>query len=185
MPRFRLLISGGVAGALLLSACSSTATTSTSGSTTAAPTTQAPGTTMAKTQSIVATAVAAGQFKTLAKLLTSAGLVETLSGTAPFTVFAPTDDAFAKVDPALLEALGKDPAKLKEVLTYHVVSGTVMAKDVKAGEVPTVQGEKIKVSIQGSTVMVNTAKVVKTDITASNGVIHVIDAVLMPPSMAK
>jgi uncharacterized surface protein with fasciclin (FAS1) repeats len=128
---------------------------------------------------IVDTAVAAGSFKTLATALQAAGLIDTLKGPGPFTVFAPTDEAFAKVPKADLEALLKDKAKLTAVLTYHVVSGKVMAKDVKAGKVKTVQGSEMTVST-GSGVMVDGAKVVKTDIAADNGVIHVIDSVIIP-----
>lgn len=129
---------------------------------------------------IVDTAVAAGSFKTLATALGAAGLVDTLKGQGPFTVFAPTDEAFAKIPKADLDALLKDKAKLTAVLTYHVVSGKVMAKDVKAGEVKTVQGSNFTVATSYGTVTVNNAKVVKTDIEASNGVIHVIDTVIMP-----
>jgi uncharacterized surface protein with fasciclin (FAS1) repeats len=129
---------------------------------------------------IVDTAVAAGSFKTLATALQAAGLVETLKGKGPFTVFAPTDEAFAKIPKADLDALLKDKAKLTAVLTYHVVPGAVMAKDVKPGAVKTVQGGNLTVTVQGGSVMVNNAKVVKTDITASNGVIHVIDTVVLP-----
>ena len=128
---------------------------------------------------IVDTAVGAGNFKTLATALQAAGLIDTLKGKGPFTVFAPTDEAFAKVPKADLDALLKDKAKLTAVLTYHVVPGTVMAKDVKAGKVKTVQGGEITVTTT-SGVMVNNAKVIKTDVTASNGVIHAIDTVLMP-----
>jgi uncharacterized surface protein with fasciclin (FAS1) repeats len=128
---------------------------------------------------IVDTAVAAGQFKTLATALQAAGLVDTLKGKGPFTVFAPTDEAFAKIPKADLDALLKDKAKLTAVLTYHVVPGSVMAKDVKAGKVKTVQGGELTVATAGG-VMVDNAKVVKTDIAASNGVIHVIDSVVMP-----
>lgn len=129
---------------------------------------------------IVDTAVAAGQFNTLAKALTEAGLVETLKGAGPFTVFAPTDAAFAKLPKGTLEGLLKDKEKLKAVLTYHVVAGNVMAADVKPGMVKTVQGSEAKVSMKGGSVMIDKAKVVKTDIAASNGVIHVIDHVIMP-----
>jgi uncharacterized surface protein with fasciclin (FAS1) repeats len=128
---------------------------------------------------IVDTAVAAGSFKTLAIALQAAGLVETLKGKGPFTVFAPTDEAFAKIPKADLDALLKDKAKLTAVLTYHVVPGKVMAKDVKAGMVKTVQGGSLTIGTTGG-VTVNNAKVVKTDIEASNGVIHVIDTVVMP-----
>jgi uncharacterized surface protein with fasciclin (FAS1) repeats len=133
----------------------------------------------AQAKDIVDTAVAAGQFKTLATALQAAGLVETLKGKGPFTVFAPTDEAFAKIPKAQLDALLADKAKLTAVLTYHVVPGAVMAKDVKAGKVKTVQGSELTVSTTGG-VMVDKAKVVKTDITASNGVIHVIDSVVLP-----
>ena len=128
---------------------------------------------------VVDTAVAAGNFKTLATALKEAGLVDTLKGKGPFTVFAPTDEAFAKIPKADLDALLKDKAKLTAVLTYHVVPGKVMAKDVKAGKVKTVQGSELTVATSGG-VMVDNAKVTKTDIAADNGVIHVIDSVIMP-----
>jgi uncharacterized surface protein with fasciclin (FAS1) repeats len=128
---------------------------------------------------IVDTAVAAGNFKTLATALGVAGLVDTLKGKGPFTVFAPTDEAFAKIPKADLDALLKNKAKLTAVLTYHVVAGKVMAADVKAGKVKTVQGSELTVSTSGG-VMVDKAKVIKTDIVADNGVIHVIDTVIMP-----
>ena len=128
---------------------------------------------------IVDTAVAAGNFKTLATALTAAGLVDTLKGKGPFTVFAPTDAAFAKIPKADLDALLKDKAKLTAVLTYHVVPGKVMAADVKAGKVKTVQGSELTISTTGG-VMVDKAKVTATDIVADNGVIHVIDSVIMP-----
>lgn len=133
----------------------------------------------AQAKDIVDTAVGAGQFKTLATALQAAGLVETLKGKGPFTVFAPTDAAFEKIPKADLDALLKDKAKLSAVLTYHVVPGKVMAKDVKAGKVKTVQGSELTVSTAGG-VMVDAAKVTKTDIVADNGVIHVIDSVVMP-----
>lgn len=133
----------------------------------------------AQAKDIVDTAVAAGDFKTLAAALKQADLVQTLKGKGPFTVFAPTDAAFAKVPKADLDALLADKAKLAQVLTYHVVPGKVMAKDVKAGKVKTVQGGELTVATGGS-VMVDDAKVVKTDIVADNGVIHVIDSVVMP-----
>lgn len=128
---------------------------------------------------IVDTAVAAGNFKTLATALGAADLVGTLKGKGPFTVFAPTDEAFAKIPKADLDALLKDKKKLTAVLTYHVVAGKVMAADVKAGKVKTVQGSEVTISTTGG-VMVNNAKVIKTDIAADNGVIHVIDTVIMP-----
>lgn len=137
----------------------------------------------APTKDIVETAVAAGSFKTLATALTAAGLIETLKGKGPFTVFAPTDEAFAKIPPAALEALLKDKAALTKVLTYHVVAGKVMAKDVvKLSKAKTVEGADVAIMVMDGKVMVNKAHVVKTDIETSNGVIHVIDAVIMPPA---
>jgi uncharacterized surface protein with fasciclin (FAS1) repeats len=133
----------------------------------------------AQAKDIVDTAVAAGNFKTLATALQAAGLVETLKGKGPFTVFAPTDEAFAKVPKDQLDALLKDKAALTKVLTYHVVPGKVMAKDVKAGMVKTVQGSELTVATVGG-VMVDGAKVTATDIVADNGVIHVIDSVVIP-----
>jgi uncharacterized surface protein with fasciclin (FAS1) repeats len=128
---------------------------------------------------LVDTAVGAGNFTTLATALKAAGLIETLKGKGPFTVFAPTDAAFAKIPKADLEALLKDKAKLTAVLTYHVVSGKVMAADVKAGKVKTVQGSSLTVSTTGG-VKVDNANVTATDIIADNGVIHVIDTVIIP-----
>ena len=128
---------------------------------------------------IVDTAVAAGDFKTLAVALEKAGLIDTLKGKGPFTVFAPTDAAFAKVPKKDLDALLADKSKLASVLTYHVVPGTVMAKDVKAGKVKTVQGSDLTLSTSNG-VKVDGANVVKTDIVADNGVIHVIDSVVLP-----
>ena len=145
----------------------------------------APRAAQAQDKDIVETAVAAGSFKTLAKLLGDAGLVETLKGPGPFTVFAPTDEAFAKVPAATLEALGKDKAKLKSVLLYHVVSGKVMAADavkLNGKGAKTVEGSEAKIMVMGSKVMINQANIVKTDIVAKNGVIHVIDAVILPPA---
>ncbi|MCU0949670.1 MAG: fasciclin domain-containing protein [Burkholderiaceae bacterium] len=140
----------------------------------------AAGSALAKDKDIVDTAVAAGSFKTLAQALTAADLVKTLKGSGPFTVFAPTDAAFAKIPKEQLDALLKDKAKLTAVLTYHVVPGKVMAKDVKPGAVKTVQGSALTVKAEGGKVMVDGATVTKTDIVASNGVIHVIDTVVMP-----
>ena len=133
----------------------------------------------AQAKDIVDTAVAAGKFNTLATALKAAGLVETLKGPGPFTVFAPTDEAFAKIPKADLDALLKDKAKLTAVLTYHVVPGKVMAKDVKAGKVKTVQGSELTLGTTGG-VTVDAAKVVQADIAADNGVIHVIDSVVLP-----
>ena len=132
---------------------------------------------------IVDTAVAAGNFKTLAAALQAAGLVDTLKGKGPFTVFAPTDEAFAKLPAGTVENLLKpeNKAKLVAILTYHVVAGDVKAAQVvKMTSATTVQGGSVKISAAGGKVMVDHANVVKTDITATNGVIHVIDTVLMP-----
>ncbi len=128
---------------------------------------------------IVETAVSAGTFNTLATALKAAGLVDTLKGKGPFTVFAPTDAAFAKLPQDQLRALLADKTKLTAVLTYHVVPGVVMAKDVKAGMVKTVQGSNINVTTMGG-VKVNDATVTAVDIVADNGVIHVIDTVILP-----
>lgn len=133
----------------------------------------------AQAKDIVDTAVAAGNFKTLAAALTAAGLIDTLKGAGPFTVFAPTDEAFAKIPKADLDALLKDKAKLSAVLTYHVVSGKVMAKDVKAGKVKTVQGSDLTLATTNG-VTVDGAKVVQVDVVADNGVIHAIDSVVLP-----
>lgn len=130
---------------------------------------------------IVDTAVAAGSFNTLVTAVKEAGLVETLKGKGPFTVFAPTDEAFAKIPKEKLAALLKDKEALKKVLLYHVVAGNVMAKDVvKIKSAKTVQGTSAKVTVKGDKVMIDNANVVKTDIACSNGVIHVIDSVIMP-----
>ena len=130
---------------------------------------------------IVDTAVAAGSFNTLVTAVKAAGLVDTLKSAGPFTVFAPTDEAFAKLPAGTVEALLKDPEKLKKILTYHVVAGKVMASDVvKMKSAKTVEGSSAKVMVKGSTVMIDKAKVVKTDIVCDNGVIHVIDTVIMP-----
>jgi uncharacterized surface protein with fasciclin (FAS1) repeats len=137
----------------------------------------------AQTKDIVATAVAAGNFKTLAKALEAAGLVETLQGPGPFTVFAPTDEAFAKLPAGTLESLLKpeNKARLTAILTYHVVPGRVMAADVvKLSEAKTVQGQSLRIRTAGGKVMVDNAQVVATDVLAANGVIHVIDSVVLP-----
>ncbi|MBB3461384.1 fasciclin domain-containing protein [Rhizobium sp. BK377] len=133
---------------------------------------------------IVDTAVEAGQFKTLAAALKAADLVDTLKGKGPFTVFAPTDEAFAKLPAGTVENLLKpeNKQKLTEILTYHVVAGKVMAADVAGiDEAKSVNGKMIDIDVKGSTVKVNDATVTAADIAASNGVIHVIDKVLMPP----
>ena len=129
---------------------------------------------------IVDTAVSAGQFKTLVQAVQAAGLVDTLKGEGPFTVFAPTDAAFAKLPAGTIESLLNDKQKLAQVLTYHVVPGKVTAAQVKPGDVKTVQGQSLRVRADAGAVMVNNARVTKTDIMASNGVIHVIDTVVLP-----
>ena len=133
---------------------------------------------------IVDVASGAGNFSTLVAAVTAADLVETLSGTGPFTVFAPTDDAFAALPAGVLDALllPENKALLAQILTYHVVSGMVMAADVTDGDVATVEGQTIKLSTMDG-VSVNGAKVVSADVAASNGVIHAIDAVILPPGV--
>jgi len=134
-------------------------------------------------KNIVDTAVDAGNFKTLAKLLGDAGLVDTLKGAGPFTVLAPTDEAFAKVSKKDMDALGKDKKKLEAVLKYHVIGSKAMAEDVKKmKDAATLNGKKVTITVKGADVMIGKAKVTKADIEASNGVIHVIDTVLMPPA---
>jgi len=143
----------------------------------------APATTTAQTKDIVDTAVAAGSFKTLAKALEAADLVTTLKGAGPFTVFAPTDEAFAKLPAGTVEMLLKpeNKAKLKRILTYHVVAGNVMAADVmKMSSAKTVSGDTLTIAAHDGMVMADSSRVVKADIAASNGVIHVIDTVMMP-----
>lgn len=151
-----------------------------------------PGTVLAqgygeeKGKTIVDVAVEAGSFETLVTAVKAAGLVEVLSSEGPFTVFAPTDEAFAALPDGALEALLNDPEALKAVLTYHVISGKVMAKDVMAAQQvrpATVQGEELNVRVMDGGVSVNDARVVQADIEASNGVIHVIDSVMLPPSI--
>jgi len=132
---------------------------------------------------IVDTAVAAGSFKTLAAALKAAGLVETLKGAGPFTVFAPTDEAFAKLPAGTVESLLKpeNKAKLTAILTYHVVPGNVMAKQaMKLKSAKTVNGKELTLKVAGKTLMVDAAKVAKADIACTNGVIHVIDTVVLP-----
>ena len=146
----------------------------------------AAGSTLAQTpENIVDTAVTAGQFKTLTTAINAAGLSETLKGPGPFTVFAPTDAAFAKLPAGAVENLLKpeNKAQLAAVLTYHVLPGAVMAADVaKLTEAKTVNGKMVDVHATGGSVMINSAHVVTADIPASNGVIHVIDSVILPPS---
>jgi uncharacterized surface protein with fasciclin (FAS1) repeats len=131
---------------------------------------------------IVETAVAAGQFNTLVAAVKAAGLVDTLSGEGPFTVFAPTDEAFAALPEGTVESLllPENKDKLIAILTYHVIPAKVMAKNVKAGEAPTVNGQTATVEVADSGVTIEGASVIKTDVKASNGVIHVIDKVILP-----
>ena len=135
---------------------------------------------VAAEKDIVDTAKSAGSFNTLVTAIQKAGLVDTLKAKGPFTVFAPTDEAFAKIPKAQLNALLADKARLTKVLTYHVVAGRIMAADVKAGSAKTVEGDNLTISIDNGGVQVDKANVVKTDVVASNGVIHVIDRVMMP-----
>ncbi|GIU93901.1 MAG: hypothetical protein KatS3mg012_0358 [Gaiellaceae bacterium] len=137
----------------------------------------------AGTQNIVQTAVAAGQFTTLATLLKQAGLAKTLQGKGPFTVFAPTDAAFAKVPKSTLNALAKDKAALRSVLLYHVAAGKLpAAKVVKRSSVKTLNGQSVAIRVRGGKVFVGGARVTTPDVMASNGVIHVINTVLIPKS---
>jgi uncharacterized surface protein with fasciclin (FAS1) repeats len=182
-----------LSGALVLGACSSDSDAS-DGSTDTSPATT-PDTAMASEtqaatdETIVEVASASPDFSTLVSAVEAAGLAETLSGAGPFTVFAPTNEAFAALPPGTLDALllPENKQQLADILTYHVVSGTVMAGDVAAGAVPTVNGAEFTIAIEGSDVVItdgqgNEATVVTTDVPASNGVIHVIDAVLLPPT---
>ena len=142
--------------------------------------------TMQSPVSVADTISADPQLSTLNGLIVQAGLVDTLKGAGPFTVFAPTDEAFAKLPPGTVEGLLKDPAKLKDILLYHVVSGQVMAASVvKMKNAKTVEGGMVKIHAMGGKVMVDNATVVKADIACDNGVIHVIDTVIMPPPAAK
>jgi uncharacterized surface protein with fasciclin (FAS1) repeats len=133
---------------------------------------------------IVDVAAAAPQFSTLVAAVKAAGLAATLSGPGPFTVFAPTNDAFAKLPAGTVDGLLKpeNKAKLRAILLYHVVPGSVMSSDLKAGDVMTADKKPIKVDLDGNTVKINDATVTKADIPASNGVIHVVDTVLLPPA---
>ena len=138
--------------------------------------------TKAASKDIVAVASANGSFNTLVAAVKAAGLVETLQGPGPFTIFAPTDEAFAKLPKGTVEDLLKpeNKAKLVSILTYHVVAGKVMAADVKTMKAKTVNGQSLDVKVTDGSVTVDSAKVVKTDVAASNGVIHVIDTVVLP-----
>lgn len=201
-PKLRIVAVAAVATGLALglaacggddssSASSTTAAPASQASTTAAPassTTAAPSTTAAAKTTIVDVAAGSSDFKTLVAAVKAAGLVDTLSGPGPFTVFAPTDAAFATALKSLnltAEQLLADKATLTKILTYHVVAGEVPASKVltmNGTSVATVNGAKVDIKVSGSSVSVNTANVTKTDIKASNGVIHVIDSVLLPPA---
>lgn len=137
---------------------------------------------IAQSKDIVATAAEAGQFNTLAAALKAAGLVETLQGDGPFTVFAPTDEAFAALPKGTVEKLllPENKDKLVKILTYHVVPGKVMSGDLESGMVKTVEGSKVNIDVSDAGVMVGDAKVLKADVPASNGIIHVIDTVIIP-----
>ena len=145
----------------------------------------APTASAAPTKDIVQTAKAAGDFKTLIKLVKAAGLAKTLSGKTKYTVFAPTDAAFAKVPKKTLKALGKNKAALKQVLLYHVVKGSVPAKKVvKLKSAKTVEGSKVRITVRKGNVYLNrTTKVTAVDVRASNGIIHVINKVLIPKDL--
>jgi uncharacterized surface protein with fasciclin (FAS1) repeats len=175
--RFSILLS---AAALIAAACTTAATPA---PTTAPTSASSPTATVA--EDIVATATKAGSFTTLLKAATAAGLAETLQGPGPFTVFAPTDAAFAKLPAGTLDSLLADPAKLKGILLYHVVSGKVMAADVvKLDSANSVEGSPIAIAVKDGKVYLNdSAMVTATDVAASNGVIHVIDEVILPPAM--
>ena len=195
MKRFLIIPMASLA--IVLAACSSAASTSPSPAAPATPAATAAATPAATPDmasaspsaaaamgDIVATADGAGTFKTLLAAATAAGLVETLQGSGPFTVFAPTDEAFAALPAGTLDGLLKDPDALKKILLYHVVSGEVTAdKVVGMTSADTVEGSPIAISVKDGKVYLNdSAQVVKTDIMASNGVIHVIDKVLLPPA---
>ena len=178
-PSTRLVAVGAVAGLLALSACGSDANDEADApATTEAADAAEPGT-------IVEVAVGAGSFSTLVAAVEAAGLVDTLSGEGPFTVFAPTDDAFAALPEGVLDALllPENQETLAAILTYHVVSGEVLSTDLTAGDVATVEGQSVTIGLDDG-VTVNDANVVTADVQASNGVIHVIDSVLLPPDVA-
>ena len=138
--------------------------------------------TQSKPVSVAETIAARPELSTLSSLIVNAGLTDTLKGTGPFTVFGPTNEAFTKVPAKTMDTLAKDPAMLKAVLTYHVIPGKVMAAEVKNGNVKTVNGANVAVSKAGEFVTIEDAMVQSADITATNGVVHVVDSVLMPPA---
>jgi uncharacterized surface protein with fasciclin (FAS1) repeats len=183
----KLAAAGGIAALLFLSGCSSSSEEATAPATSAAAPSEsamASEPAMAEPGTIVEVAASNPDFETLVAAVTAAGLAETLSGEGPFTVFAPTDEAFDALPEGVLDALllPENKDALTSILTYHVVSGEVMAADVTAGDVPTVEGSTIAITTDGG-VKVNDATVTATDVDASNGVIHVIDAVLVPPTV--
>lgn len=201
--RTTVAVAAAMSAALLLGACSSGSGTNDSASAettppaTASPATTSPATmapsvaptTAPSTQTVVGVAASNPEFSTLVAAVKAAGLADTLSGAGPFTVFAPTNAAFAKLPAGTVDSLLKPESKdkLAGILTYHVVPGKVMAADAKPGAVKTVNGESFTIGVQGSDVVItdgqgNASKVVQTDIPASNGVIHVIDTVLLPPA---
>jgi uncharacterized surface protein with fasciclin (FAS1) repeats len=132
------------------------------------------------TKNIVDTMIAAGHFTTFASAVKAAGLTDELAAKGPFTVFAPTDEAFKKLPAGGYDSVLKDLGKLKAILNYHVVSGYIMARDVKAGEMMTLQGSPLTAAVSSSHVRVNEAQVIETDIVATNGIVHAIDAVILP-----
>lgn len=136
----------------------------------------------APVQNIVDTAIAAGQFTSFAAAVKTAGMTDALAGKGPFTVFAPTDEAFKKLPSGAYDALLRDSAKLKAVLNYHVVSGYLKARDVKSGDVMTLQGSTLTAAVSPSEVRVNGARVTQADLIATNGIVHGIDAVILPKS---
>ncbi len=148
-----------------------------------APMSEAPGTDAAAVGTIVDVAASNPDFSTLVTAVQAAGLAETLSGDGPFTVFAPTNEAFAAVPAEVLDQLLADKEALTKVLTYHVLPGQVMAADVAPGDATTVEGSTVTISDDGGTLKIGDAAIVATDVAASNGVIHVIDAVLVPPTV--
>jgi transforming growth factor-beta-induced protein len=178
----RRVLALAAAGLLVLAACGDDDADTADTTTTTAPSDMGgEGMDAEETGTIVDVAVAAGDFTTLVAAIQAAGLVDTLSGPGPFTVFAPTDAAFAALPDGALDDLLADPDALAEVLTYHVVAGELYAADVVGQtELETVQGGTVSVEVDGDTVRVGDATIVTTDIEASNGVIHVIDAVLLP-----
>ncbi|MGB7981106.1 MAG: fasciclin domain-containing protein [Candidatus Nanopelagicales bacterium] len=183
----KLAAAGGIAALLFLSGCSSDSEEATAPATSAAPTESAAASEPAMTEepgTIVEVAAANPDFETLVAAVTAAGLAETLSGEGPFTVFAPTDEAFEALPEGVLDALllPENKDALTSILTYHVVAGEVMAADVTAGDVETVEGSTFTITTDGG-VKVNDANVIATDVDASNGVIHVLDAVLVPESV--